>query len=234
MQPKAPRRQPASGDGENQRRLNIEEISRLQLARRLHDGPMQGVAALALRAHLAKRKLASDPGAAGEEVQQLEELARRTAQDLRYLQFSLIPQSLEAAGLDVALQDLLRQLDDLYDHKVQLILDAPAAKALSKSQQHLLFHIAAEALDNTRKHARASRVQLKLTQPEPQILLLEVEDDGIGFDTQVYEQPGEQDGKYGLAILRERVKLLHGELDIHSTLGSGTLLRVAAPVTASR
>jgi len=51
----------------------------------LHDGPIQSVAALAMRAHLANRQLASDPVGAAKEVQELEALARRTTQDLRYL-----------------------------------------------------------------------------------------------------------------------------------------------------
>lgn len=221
-------------DDEAQRRLRIEELSRSQLARRLHDGPIQAVAALALRAYLAKRHLDLDLSAASEDVRELEQLARSTAQELRYLQFTLIPGSLQVSGLDAALNDLVHQLDDLYDHKVQIALEPQADQMLSKSQQHLIFHIAAEALDNTRKHARAGSLSLRLNRPEQDVLLFEVEDDGVGFDPRIIEQTGEQDGKLGLAILRERVKLLHGELHILSAPGSGTLLRVAIPLGAGK
>jgi two-component system sensor histidine kinase DegS len=190
------------------------------------------VAALALRANLAKRHLATNPTAALDDVQQLEELARSTTRDLRYLQFTLVPRSLQASGLDAALHDLMRQLDDLYDHKVQITLDPQVDLILSKDQQHLLFHIAAEALDNTRKHAQAGSVHLRLNRPESHVLLFEVEDDGLGFDPQIIEQAGEQEGKFGLAILREYVNLLHAELHIQSAAGSGTLLRIAIPVGA--
>ncbi len=221
---------PGNADEDAHRCLRIEELSRLQLARRLHDGPTQAVAALALRAHLAKRHLASDHSAASEDVRELEELARSTTRDLRYLQFTLIPGSLQASGLDAALHDLVHQLDDLYDHKVQITLDPQADKLLNKSQQHQIFHIAAEALDNTRKHARAGSLHLRLNRPESNVLLFEVEDDGVGFDPLIIEKTGEPEGKFGLAILHERAKLLHAELRIQSTAGSGTLLRVAIPL----
>jgi len=226
--------QTASEDEENRRRLRIEELGRIQLARRLHDGPIQAVAALALRAHLVKRKLVSEPRDAGKEVQELEALARRTTQDLRYLQFMLVPHSLESSGLPEALQDLVRHLDDLYGLTVHLTLDAQAADALSVSQQHLLFHIAADALDNARTHSQASGVSLKLNRPETGVVIFEVEDDGLGFDPKATETAGEQASKFGLAILRERVQLLNGELHIRSAAGSGSLLRVTIPVGPDR
>jgi signal transduction histidine kinase len=223
-----------NADEEAHRRLRIEELSRMQLARRLHDGPIQAVAALALRAYLARRRLDSDPAAASDDVRELEELARSTTQDMRYLQFTLSPGSLQASGIDAALHDLVHQLDDLYDHKVQITLDPQADNLLSKRQQHQIFHIAVEALDNTRKHAQAGSVHLKLHSPEQNVLILEVEDDGIGFDPLISGEAADEEGKFGLAILRERVKLLHGELHIRSAAGSGTLLRVALPLSAGK
>ena len=231
MRPKA---QPARGGEEDQARLRIAELSQLQLASRLHNGAIQSVAALAMRAHLANRQLASDPVGAAKEVQELEALARRTTQDLRYLQFTLTPQSLETAGLSAALQDLVRHLGDLHSPKVQLTLDAEAASALSADQARQLFHIAAESLENALKHAHADGVHLKLSRPETAVLLFEVEDNGVGFDALLIERSGEADHKYGLAILRQRVKLLRAELHLSSAAGSGTLMRVAVPLGSAR
>jgi signal transduction histidine kinase len=113
---------------------------------------------------------------------------------------------------------------------VQLTLDPKAATALSADQARQLFHVAAEALDNALKHAQAGGVHLKLSRPEPAVLLFEVEDDGVGFDPLLVEKTGEGDHKYGLAILRQRAKLLRAELHTRSASGSGTLLRVAVPL----
>jgi signal transduction histidine kinase len=229
-----PNAQPTRGDEENQVRQRIAELSQLQLARRLHDGPIQSVAALAMRAHLANRQLASDPAGAAKEVQELEALARRTTQELRYSQFTLTPQSLETAGLFAALQDLVRHLGDLHTPQVQLTLDAEAASTLSADQARQLFHIAAESLENALKHAQSGGVHVRLSRPEPAVLLFEVEDDGVGFDPLLVERSGQEDHKYGLAILRQRAKLLRAELHLRSAAGSGTLLRVAVPLVAAR
>lgn len=224
----------AQGTEENQRLLRIEELSLSQLANHLHNGPIQDVAALAMRAHLAKRQLATNPAAARDEVEQLEMLARRTASDLRYLQFTLIPQSLEGSDLEGALRDLARQNEELFGQKVQVTIKAREPKALNKTQQRLLFHLAAEALDNARLHARAATVKLNLDQPESGVLLLEVEDDGQGFDLPAMERAAVREGKFGLALMRERVKQLHGELHMRSTVGAGSLVRVAIPISGGK
>ena len=220
----------AQGTEDHQRLLRIEELSLSQLASHLHNGPIQVVAALAMRAHLAKRQLASNPTAARDEVEELEKLARRTAGELRYLQFTLIPQSLEGSDLEGALRDLARQTEELFDQEIQVTIKAGDTKALTKTRQRLLFHIAAEALDNARLHARAATIKLKLDQPESGVLLLEVEDDGQGFNLPAVEHAAVQEGKFGLALMRERVKQLRAELQIRSTAGAGTLVRVAVPL----
>jgi len=128
----------------------------------------------------------------------------------------------------------VRHLGDLHSPKVQLTLDAEAASALSADQARQLFHIAAESLENALKHAHADGVHLKLSRPETAVLLFEVEDNGVGFDALLIERSGEADHKYGLAILRQRVKLLRAELHLSSAAGSGTLMRVAVPLGSAR
>ena len=220
----------AQGTEENQRLLRIEELSLSQLASHLHNGPIQDLAALAMRAHLAKRQLASNQAAAGDEVEKLEMLARRTASALRYLQFTLIPLSLEGSDLEGALRDLARQNEELFGQEIRVTIKIKDTKTLNKTRQRLLFHVAAEALDNARLHARAAQLQLKIIQPEPGVLLLEVEDDGQGFDLTAVEHAAVQEGKFGLALMRERVKQLRAELHIRSAAGAGTLVRVAVPL----
>lgn len=216
-------------DEDKERLLRISELTRKQLARSIHDGPTQSVAALAMRADLARRLQAKDPNAVSAELQKLEELARRTTKEMQHLQFNLHPQSLESSGLIAALEDLIVQLRDLYAQNIELEVELETEKDLDQAVQTQLFFIAAEALSNARKHAEASFVRVKISQPEPEVLLLEVEDDGLGFDTQIESAEEEPERRFGFIILRERVKLLHGELHIESQTGKGTKLRVAVP-----
>lgn len=207
----------------------LETLVRKQLARRMHDGPTQSVAALAMRADLARRLLTTDPQAASGELKALEDLARRTAQDLRLFQFTLMPQSLEKLGLAAALRDLADYLGSNTGPKLELAVEETAVEGIEPDSQVLLFFIACEGAENAFQHAKASHITLKLTRPESVVILLEVEDDGVGFDAKSTEATAQQDGKYGLAILRARVKLLHGELGIESRPGRGCKLRVALP-----
>lgn len=218
---------PVTGGDDRLFLSRIELLHRKQLARHLHDGPIQSVAALAMRTDLTRRKLAADPQGIADELKKLDELAHRTARELRYLEFSLLPRALETGGLALALQDLVRQVGEIFSQAIQVNIEEQAAGSLSSEQQQLLFFIAAEALDNARKHAQARRIQLKLTLPQAGVVLLEVEDDGVGFEPKDFES--EREGKYGLALLRERVNLIHAELDIISQAGMGAVLRVALP-----
>ncbi len=205
----------------------IEELTRRQMARRLHDGPSQLVSALAMRVDITRRQLASSPATADAELGKLEELARRTARDLRHLQFTLIPQSLEVAGLETAWQDLVRQLQQRYERLIEIEIQKKGIRALNVDQQQLLFYIGSEGLDNACRHAEAATIKLSLTWPEADVVLLEIDDDGKGFDYAAVQQTAETDRKYGLAIMHERVKLLPGELSIQSEPNGGTKLRVA-------
>ncbi|MCW5876790.1 MAG: hypothetical protein KIS85_07900 [Anaerolineales bacterium] len=213
-------------DEHSQRVRRIEELIRRQMARRLHDGPTQSVSALAMRADIARRQMA-DPQVAEEELAKLEALARQTAAELRYMQFQLIPQSLAVAGLETAWDDLSSQLVARYGEKLETEVDKKGVKALNPEQQELVYYISAEALENSFRHAEAEKVKLSLTWPERDVVLLEVEDDGRGFDAAAALRDAVENKKFGLAILRERVKLLPGELSITSDEGVGSKLRVA-------
>lgn len=203
----------------------VEALVRRQLARHLHDGPTQSVAALAMRADIAQRTGATGGDA---ELGKLEDLARSTTRDLRYFQFLLYPHSLTSAGLEVTLQDLAAQFDSLYSQKVELELDGTALEKLPQPAQQQLFLIAAEALDNVRRHAEVSSATLRMHAPERGVLLLEVNDEGRGFDTAILADC-ERDGKLGIAIMVERVRILRGEIRIDSHPGVGCHLRAALP-----
>lgn len=221
-------------DEEAQRLAHIEALTRKQLSRRMHDGLTQSVAALAMRAELARRLLATDPGAATKELEALEDLARRTTRDLRQLQLTLMPQSLETLGLASALRDLVTSFEKETGQKIVANLEEIDPDQLEPNLQLSLFYIACEAAENAIRHAKASQISLRLSRPERAVVLLEVEDDGIGFDAKTTEAAGQQNRQYGLAILRERVLALRGELHIESPPGRGCKLRIAVPARRRR
>jgi NarL family two-component system sensor histidine kinase LiaS len=191
------------------------------------------MAALAMRADLAGRTMANDPAAGLTEMGKIEDLARLTSREMRYLQFILAPQALEGAGLALALDDLVSQLSSLYEIKVELNIDSTAVEHLTGGQQHELFFIAAEALDNVRRHSASSRATLKVDRPESSLVVLEVTDHGTGFSptsSETYEGLG----KYGLALIEARTYVLQGELRLESQPQAGCVVRLAIPARSSR
>lgn len=209
--------------------LDLQELTRRQLARQLHDGVIQSVAALAMRADIANRLMGSDPSAAVEELRSLEELARRTTKELRHLQFLIRPLSLESAGLVAALEDLVHHENELFQ-VVQLDTKPKAAAGLDLHKAGLFFQIASEAVANARRHSQAKIVTIKLARPEDDVLLLEVQDDGIGFDWTALESKPREERGLGLELMRIRAGLLGGEFVIDTQKERGTTVRVAAPI----
>jgi len=214
----------------SEKALELQELSGRQYARHLHDGPIQSVAALAMRANLAKRQMKKDPEAASKELSQLEQLARYTTKELRYLQFILRPLSLETAGLEAALQDLANQERDVFNQELGAEINPNAAFDLQLRDAELFFQIAAEAIANARMHSQAKKISLRLARPEINILLLEVVDDGIGIDWTALESKPREERGLGIDLMRLRAGLLAGEFAIDTQKEHGTTVRVAAPV----
>lgn len=216
---------------EKERISGIQEQARYQLARNLHDGPTQSVAAIAMRVNLARRLLGRDPDAAAEELYKVEDLARRTTKEIRHMLFTLRPQALENHGLVAALEDLARQTEESYDQKVLLEADQAAVRGMDLGRQGVLFYIVAEAVTNARKHAQAEEILVQLTKAENDVALVEVSDGGVGFDPKEAEAKRQANGNLGLLTLRERVELINGLMRIDTHKGRGTRVRVWAPLT---
>jgi signal transduction histidine kinase len=91
-----------------------------------------------------------------------------------------------------------------------------------------LFRIAQEALANVRKHARAGRAWASIRHPQPAVLVLEIGDDGVGFDPE--RVPRGTASAFGLASMRERAEVLGGTFRVDSAPGAGTRITVRVPL----
>ncbi len=201
-----------------------------RLARQLHDGPAQTVAAIAMEAGFLRMQSKRDPQAALANLKRLEEMAREAASEIRHLLFILRPVILEEEGLAAALHDLAAKMKRLYRQQVILELSPEVLERVHPTVQTLLFYIAVEGLNNAAKHAQADTVWVRL-RPDPrgERLILEIEDNGRGFDPQQVFQSYARRESLGLLTLRERVRRMGGRLEIHSAPGQGTRLVVYAP-----
>jgi signal transduction histidine kinase len=216
---------------EKERVTKIYEEARNKLARELHDGPTQSVAALAMRTNFTRRLMERDVDAAAEELFKIEDLARRTTKEIRHMLFTLRPLVLESQGLAVALDSLAHNMKDTFDQDVIVDADESIVPKIEMNKQAVIFAIAEEAVNNARKHAEAAHIWVQLKEIEPDIIFLEIKDDGVGFNVQEMEVSYNNRGSLGMVNMRERTMLVNGAVSIESTEGEGTRIQIVIPLT---
>ncbi len=199
------------------------ELSRVsernRLALELHDVVSQKLFSLVLTAEAAGTLLERDVAGAGVQVRRLQELAREALDELRALIFELRPPDLERDGLAGALRKHVAAQRPLHGTLIELDVDAGAGAGEADAE---VLRIAQEALHNALRHAGADTARVRLAERDG-CLVLEVSDDGSGFDP---EDPELRARHLGLTSMQERAARLAGTLTIDSTPGEGTTVRL--------
>jgi len=207
---------------ERSRELSILS-ERNRVALELHDVVSQKLFSLVLAAEAATTMLERDREAAGAQIARTRELAREALEELRALILELRPADLERDGLDGALRkhvEVLRQI-----HRVDIDLDlAAGVSAGDRGRDGEVLRIAQEAIQNALRHAGAGRVSVRLAAGNGG-LVLEVADDGVGFDP---ADPELRSKRLGLTSMEERAERLRGRLEIRSAPTAGTTVRLEA------
>jgi signal transduction histidine kinase len=209
--------------------LEAQEAERARLAEELHDGPAQVLSNAVLRIQIAERAMHDDPEAAHAELGQLRQDLERETERLRDYIRQLRPARLQPGDLATELTETAGQLRQDPGLEVEVDLAAPETELDERSLTAVL-RIALEALRNIRKHARAQRVRV-VTRVEPPDSpgeagwwILEVQDDGDGFDVDAPEAAARR--HFGLRFMRERAQQVGGQLEIVSGAAAGTTVRL--------
>ncbi len=214
---------------ERDKLLAKEAEVRAAIARDLHDGPTQSVAAIAMNIEFVKRLLRAMPERVPQELDVLSELVLKTSFDIRTLLFELRPLGLETQGLLSTFQQYVSRFRD--PNGMQLRLEAPASiPRLQVDVEAAIFIIVQEAVNNARKHSRAPEVTIYLYQEEDH-LVASVRDRGKGFNVNAVEASYINRGSLGLLNMRERAELIRGEWRIKSSEGQGTTVELRVPLT---
>jgi signal transduction histidine kinase len=199
---------------------------RRRWARELHDETLQGLGGLRVLLSSARRRedLGQAQAAMGEAIEHIE----REISNLRAIITELRPAALDELGLRTALEALVDRHHEQSGFEIDAALDLPAHTSerarLDGDLETAVYRLVQEALTNIAKHARAHRVRVAISAADGE-LLVEVQDDGAGFDPELAS-----DG-FGLAGMRERVALAGGSLSVESGAGErGTIVRARLPV----
>lgn len=216
---------------EKERMMEIQEDARKKLARDLHDGPTQSVAAIAMRVNFARRLMDKDINATTEELVKIEDLARRTTKEIRHMLFTLRPLVLESQGLVPALESMAEKMAETYEQNVIISADPEIIEQIEFGKQGVIFYIAEEAVNNARKHAQAAHIWVRLKSAGSELALLEIEDDGVGFNVSLIDGGYENRGSLGMVNMRERAELVNGYLRVESAEGRGTRISLVIPLS---
>lgn len=192
---------------------------RSRIARELHDSVTQAIYSVTLYADATRLALKDrEFDIVAENLNELRAMAREAMLDMRLLIFELRPPVLEEEGLVTALQTRLEAVEARSG--VHADFQTSGERRLPLPLEIELYRIAQEALTNVVKHARAKQVKISLRFDEVQVCL-EIEDDGVGFDTAL-----DHSGGMGLRGIQERVEKIGGDLLVQSAPGQGTILRI--------
>ena len=199
---------------------------RRRIARDLHDSVSQVLFSSVLHTRAAQRVLADEGGELsdrlGQALSTVGDLTKRAQNEMRKFIFEWGPDGIEA-GLVAALTRHVSSLPG--DCGLQVDVDGPEERMpLARTTETQLYGIGREALANVVKHARASVAQIRIEADGTRVSV-EIADDGCGFDPN--NVPA---GHFGLESMRSRADEIGADLDISSTPGRGTVVRVELPV----
>ncbi|HYN69582.1 MAG TPA: sensor histidine kinase [Candidatus Eisenbacteria bacterium] len=216
---------PASAADAQMRIVEAQEAERSRLAREVHDGPAQALANAVFQVEVVERLLDRDEALARAELQLLRETLTRELRSVRAYLSQLRPPVLADLGLSGAIHEAADLVGAIAGAAVTVEIDEELDD-LSEPIEIVILRVIQEALQNVRKHAAATSIRVRVSR-ENGTWMVEVRDDGRGFDPESVEVPGRRN--FGLQFMRERAELIGARFEVRSRPDLGTAVRMAIP-----
>ncbi len=215
---------------EVQRRLiQQREMERMEIARDLHDGPIQELVAAGMK--LSEAMLEQEAANHERLLSELQRILQTQTREMRQFCQELRPPALAPFGLEKAIRSHVQTFTNRYPEinvTLNLMRDG---QLLPEITRMALYRVYQEQMNNIFKHSNCKNVTVTLTiHTGSEAVTLEIQDDGVGFNLPDNWIKLVRTGHLGLVGMRERVEAIGGTMEIHSTPGEGTLIRVTAPV----
>jgi signal transduction histidine kinase len=207
--------------------LTVQEEERKRISRELHDEVGQALTAVNVAIAMLKRHATSDLSLR-QKIIEAEELLASSMDTVHAFARELRPAMLDHLGVHAALHSHTVS----FSHRTGIAVELgshPDLARMDGQRGEVLFRVAQEALNNTFKHARATRVKIDFS-ATPEALTMEISDNGKAFS--VSEKMGQRTGRLGLLGMQERLRFVHGTFAIESVAGRGTRITVQIPFGA--
>jgi signal transduction histidine kinase len=211
-----------------QQLIKTQEDERQKISRELHDRVGQDLSMLKIGMDTLFGNQAAVSDEVKEKIPEFSKILQQSITAVRDLAYNLRPPSLDQLGL---VQTIFRHCEDV-SAKTGLKVDFNAAgmdrSKLDFDTEINLYRLVQESLNNIHKHAEANLATVRMVASFPNIIL-RIEDDGKGFDTELRLISASNERRMGLQSMRERVKLLNGTIMIQSLPMGGTKIFIEVP-----
>lgn len=208
--------------------LEAQESERARIGREIHDGPAQHMANVLMTVDFCKMVIGKDLDAGLKELDNLKQSVKVALKEVRRILFDLKPLALEKLGLNKAIEELIE--NTIIDTDLKVIKSIKEVNNIELVIQVAIYRIMQEIINNIRKHAKATQVDIKLDAGSDMLILV-ISDNGIGFNVEeIMDQVSLGRKAYGLTGILERVQQLNGKINIKSNINEGTTFYVKLPV----
>ena len=206
--------------------FNFQEEDRRRIASDLHDTSLQNLVHLIHKIELCNLYIDEDPIKAKLELSLISKNLKEIVNEIRNTIFDLRPMSFDDLGIKESFERLLDRVNE--ENKYHIVSDIDNVSCENHFILLYIYRAVQESLNNIVKHAEAEKILFRCKVVND-ICVIDIEDDGKGF----YEESDEKkdDKHFGLSLMRERIELLNGKIDILSSEGDGTKIHMEIPLT---
>ncbi len=209
--------------------IQTHENELLRISLQIHDGPVQVMSNLVLRAEICQRMMDHDVDRAREELSNLKAAINNALQAGRKLIFDLRPMTLDDLGLVPTVRRFATQVSEKNSLEVEVHVQNLEMR-LPSHFEVAIFRFIQEAVNNVTKHAKATQARVLLSTYDSTLQIV-VEDDGGGFHVKEVLEEENKRRNMGIANMRQRVEvMLQGEFGIESAIGRGTRVAATLPL----
>ncbi|MCC3379469.1 sensor histidine kinase [Paenibacillus farraposensis] len=210
-----------------------QEEERKRISREIHDGPAQLLAHLVLRTEIVERMIAKQEfKMVQDEIVDLKKQVRSSLEEMRKVIFNLRPMALDDLGLIPTLRKYVQDYEE--KTKIRALFETRGKEhRLSSAMEAAIYRLIQEALTNAAKHAYPTYVLVEITY-QAQLVKIVVQDNGLGFNPELFQQKSKDHGHFGLIGMRERVELLEGRMEIESAENQGTKIVIHIPTNVEK
>ena len=205
--------------------LHVQEEDRKRIARDLHDAALQNLTHLIHKIELCSLYIDEDPVKAKLELSVIGIGLKETVNEIRNTIYDLRPMTFDDLGFKAGLERILDNINN--SNKYSIVSDIDNVSCENNQTLISIYRVVQEGLTNIDKHADADRIELKC-KISGDFCIIDISDNGKGF----IDQKNKMDEKhFGLSLMKERVELLKGKIDINSVMGEGTKIHMEIPLT---